>query len=100
MSLNPDVQKKAQEELDLVLGGTLPSFADQDSLPYTSALVKEVFRWYPVTSLGRSLHILQLSAQMICTHMAPPSGPTCLDRGRCLRGYVHTSRGYGAALLP
>ena len=62
MALYPHVQKKAQEELDMVLGGTLPSFADQDSLPYTSALVKEVFRWYTVTSLGRSWHMLQLPA--------------------------------------
>ncbi|KZV72773.1 cytochrome P450 [Peniophora sp. CONT] len=52
MALYPDVQKRAQEELDAVLGGALPTFADQDSLPYVNALVKEVFRWYPVTSLA------------------------------------------------
>ena len=54
MALYPQVQKKAQDELDMVLGGALPTFSDQGSLPYTTALVKEVFRWYPVTSLGVS----------------------------------------------
>lgn len=54
MALYPEVQKQAQQELDLVLRGALPTFADQGNLPYTSALAKEVFRWYPVTSLGQS----------------------------------------------
>ncbi|KAG1869565.1 cytochrome P450 [Suillus subluteus] len=46
MTLFPDVQKKAQAEIDAVVGPDgLPSFADRDSLPYTEALVKEVFRW-------------------------------------------------------
>ena len=52
MALYPQVQKKAQDELDMVLGGALPTFSDQGSLPYTTALVKEVFRWMPVTPLG------------------------------------------------
>ncbi|KAG2066224.1 cytochrome P450 [Suillus decipiens] len=49
MTLFPDVQKKAQAEIDAVIGpDRLPSFADRDSLPYTEALVKEVFRWHAV----------------------------------------------------
>jgi len=35
MILYPDVQKRAQEELDKVLGGIrLPEFEDKPSLPY------------------------------------------------------------------
>ncbi|KAG1872931.1 cytochrome P450 [Suillus subalutaceus] len=46
MTLFPDAQKKAQAEIDAVVGpDRLPSFADRDSLPYTEALVKEVLRW-------------------------------------------------------
>ena len=53
MVLNPEVQKKAQGELDTVLGGTrLPAFADKEALPYVNALVKEVLRWHPVVPLG------------------------------------------------
>ncbi|KAG1784606.1 cytochrome P450 [Suillus plorans] len=53
MTLFPDVQKKAQAEIDAVVGpDRLPSFADRDSLPYTEALVKEVLRWNVVLSTG------------------------------------------------
>ncbi|KAG2141325.1 cytochrome P450 [Suillus clintonianus] len=46
MTLFPHVQKKAQAEIDAVVGtDRLPSFADRDSLPYIEALVKEVLRW-------------------------------------------------------
>ena len=49
MTLFPDVQKKAQAEIDAVVGpDRLPSFADRDTLPYTEALVSEVFRWNAV----------------------------------------------------
>ena len=41
----PEVQKKAQEELDKVLNGRLPEYSDIVSLPYLSALVKEVYRY-------------------------------------------------------
>ena len=40
----PEVQKKAQEELDQVLNGRLPEHSDIVSLPYLLALVKEVYR--------------------------------------------------------
>ena len=46
MALNPRVLRKAQEELDRVVGSDrLPDFSDQVDLPYTSAIVKEVLRW-------------------------------------------------------
>ncbi|KAG1819138.1 cytochrome P450 [Suillus subaureus] len=53
MTLFPDAQKKAQAEIDVVVGpDRLPSFADRDSLPYTEALVKEVLRWNVVGPLA------------------------------------------------
>ncbi|KAG2077744.1 cytochrome P450 [Suillus decipiens] len=53
MTLFPDVQKKAQAEIDAVIGPDhLPSFADQDSLPYIKALAKEALRWHAVTPTG------------------------------------------------
>jgi len=58
MSLFPDVQRQAQEEIDRVIGGSrLPTFADRGRLPYISALLDEVHRWRPVVSLGLSLKI-------------------------------------------
>ena len=53
MELFPDVQAKAQAELDTVVGNErLPSFNDRDSLPYINAVCKEVLRWHSVTPLG------------------------------------------------
>jgi len=59
MTLFPDVQKKAQAEIDAVVGpDRLPSFADRDSLPYTEALVKEVFRWSVVGPIGMCISFI------------------------------------------
>jgi cytochrome P450 len=53
MSLYPEVQARAQAEMDQVVGRVrLPSWEDHDSLPYLEALVKEVLRWNPVAPLG------------------------------------------------
>ena len=53
MSLYPEVQARAQAEIDRVVGQSrLPSWDDHGSLPYLEALVKEVLRWNPVGPLG------------------------------------------------
>lgn len=71
----PDVQKKAQAELDSVLGAgpdRMPTFADRERLPYgeldahmlysqpeitfatVQAIVEEIFRWSCPVPLGES----------------------------------------------
>ncbi|KAI3598052.1 cytochrome p450 [Moniliophthora roreri] len=53
MLANPEAQKRAQAEIDSVVPpGELPRFSDEPSLPFVSAIVKEVLRWKPVTPLG------------------------------------------------
>ena len=53
MILNPKVMKKAQDELDQVVGkGELPKFSDKDNLPYIGALLKEVLRWNPPSPIS------------------------------------------------
>ncbi|KAF3924210.1 hypothetical protein ABW21_db0202253 [Orbilia brochopaga] len=53
MTLFPEVQKKAQDEIDRVVGNErLPEFEDREKLPYISAIVKEALRWWPATPLG------------------------------------------------
>lgn len=53
MVLNPNVQKRAQEEIDRVVGTSrLPDMSDRENLPYINAVVNEVLRWHPVTPLG------------------------------------------------
>ncbi|ESK83390.1 cytochrome p450 [Moniliophthora roreri MCA 2997] len=49
----PDVQRKAQAEIDTVVGQTrIPTLADMENLPYMRAVVKEVLRWRPALPLG------------------------------------------------
>jgi cytochrome P450 len=53
MTLYPEVQRKAQAEIDGIVGNSrLPEFSDQDALPYVQAVLKEVLRWHPVTPQG------------------------------------------------
>ncbi|KAI0264146.1 cytochrome P450 [Gloeopeniophorella convolvens] len=53
MILHPDVQVKAQAELDSVVGrDRLPTFEDRPRLPYIDALCREVLRWKVVTPLA------------------------------------------------
>ncbi|KAJ7823701.1 cytochrome P450 [Mycena olivaceomarginata] len=49
----PEVQRRAQTELDAVVGlSRMPTFADYNSLPYIRALIKETLRWAPVGPIG------------------------------------------------
>ncbi|QRV92278.1 cytochrome P450 family protein [Ceratobasidium sp. AG-Ba] len=53
MTLYPDVQAKAQAEIDRVVGkDRLPEIEDRDSMPYLECVLKEVLRWQSVTPLG------------------------------------------------
>jgi len=52
MALYPEAQKRAQEELDKVIGNRLPEFNDRPNLPYINAMVKESLRWQLVAPLG------------------------------------------------
>lgn len=51
MVLNPDAQRKGQEEIDRVVGSKdgnrMPTWEDRDSLPYIEAIYQEVMRWRP-----------------------------------------------------
>ncbi|KAI0332486.1 cytochrome P450 [Cubamyces sp. BRFM 1775] len=53
MSCFPEVQRKAQAEIDEIVGhDRLPTLDDRDKLPYLNALVLEVLRWIPVAPMG------------------------------------------------
>lgn len=53
MTCFPEVQRKAQRELDSVVGrNRLPVLADRDHLPYIHALCLEVLRWQSAVPLG------------------------------------------------
>jgi len=53
MVARPDVQKRAQAELDAVVGRARPpTFSDASNLSYIQAIVKETLRWRPSLPLG------------------------------------------------
>jgi cytochrome P450 len=53
MVAHPEVQKRAQAELDAVVGRSrIPTFSDAPSLPYIQALLKETLRWRSPAPLG------------------------------------------------
>ncbi|KAF5334395.1 hypothetical protein D9611_013524 [Ephemerocybe angulata] len=53
VSMHPNVQKRAQDELDRVVGfGRLPDFNDRHELVYINALIKEIFRFHQPVPLG------------------------------------------------
>ena len=53
----PDVMRKAQAELDKIVGpDRLPTFEDHSSLRYVNALINETLRWRPIAVLGGTPH--------------------------------------------
>ncbi|KAN0135790.1 Cytochrome P450 [Lactarius tabidus] len=53
LTLYPEVQKKAQTQIDSVISrDRLPTFEDRSRLPYIEAICKELLRWQVVLPLG------------------------------------------------
>lgn len=54
MVMYPQVQERGQAEIDEVVGKQrLPDFDDRASLPYVEAILREVYRWFPVVPTGK-----------------------------------------------
>lgn len=52
MTLYPDIQARAQKEIDMAIGDRLPTVADQEKLPFITAILIETLRWHPVNPNG------------------------------------------------
>jgi cytochrome P450 len=87
MTLHPDIQEKAREEVDMVVGhDRFPSFNDKQYMPYLSAVLKEVFRSVHDTHLlaatDRKCH------RIISWQPVGPTGvPHCTTKDDVYRGY-------------
>jgi cytochrome P450 len=56
LAQHPEVERKLHQELDRVLGGRVPEFADLPALTYTERVIKESMRLYPPAwSLARTV---------------------------------------------
>lgn len=59
MVLHPDIQARAQAEIDAVVGsGRLPDMGDRDSLPLVRRIIKESLRWRTAVPVGKYPHII------------------------------------------
>ncbi len=68
MLLCPEVQAKAQAEIDAVIGDDrLPRFEDRERLPYINALVLEVTRWHNVVPTGQYSIYIYLLIRILTT---------------------------------
>ncbi|KAH9830993.1 cytochrome P450, partial [Rhodofomes roseus] len=52
MAQHPEIQRKAQIEVDAVVGNRLPKCSDRKDMPYLEAVLKEAHRWNPVLPLA------------------------------------------------
>src|ERR1700685_675174 len=94
MTLFPDVQKKAQAEIEAVIGNDrLPRFTDRTQLPYVDALAKEVFRWNTVVTLGKVPAVRML----ILTDNSTPSFAHRVHKDDIHQGYYIPK---GALVIP
>ena len=69
MARYPDIQKKAQEEIDRVVGhDRLPTMRDQAALPYVNHLIAEVLLFNPVVPvIPHSLDVHDVSVVLTIT---------------------------------
>ena len=84
MARHPDAQKRAQKELDNVLGPhELPSFEHRARTPYVESLLKEVIRWGAPVTFGAHSHPAKLHALMDLAAM-----PHRLTRPDVYKGFI------------
>ncbi|KAJ7880112.1 cytochrome P450 [Mycena leptocephala] len=116
MLANPDAQKKAQLEIDSVVGrGNLPDFSDKQAMPYVAALIKEVLRWGNVLPFGVP-HVLTVedeyrgyrlpAGSVVIGHIAYPD-PHAFEPERFLDGKIYprvrdpqSAFGFGRRICP
>ena len=52
MARHPDIQKRAQDEVDTIIGeNRIPNATDRPFLPYINCIIKELLRFNPVVPL-------------------------------------------------
>ncbi|GJJ11904.1 hypothetical protein Clacol_006142 [Clathrus columnatus] len=93
MALHPDIQEKAQKQLDDIVGRErMPNLNDFDKLPYVQALVKEILRWRGFAPFGVP-HSVSDSKNDIYEGRSVPKGSDCIVN---VWGLNHDENVYGA----
>jgi cytochrome P450 len=67
MLLHPDIQAKAQAEIDRVVGSDrLPEFDDAPQMPYVHAVINECLRWIPALPMCKPPRNCPFSYRYVC----------------------------------
>ncbi|GJJ11906.1 hypothetical protein Clacol_006144 [Clathrus columnatus] len=78
IALHPDIQVKAQKQLDDVVGRErMPNLNDYEKLPYVQALVKEILRWRDVAPFGVPHSVSDVKNDVYEGHIVP-KGSDCI----------------------
>ena len=68
----PEVQRRAQADIDRVVGSErLPNFDDRPALPYIDAIIKEVLRMHPPLPIGMSSSSINTPKSTLITCRPP-----------------------------
>ncbi|KAJ6570526.1 cytochrome P450, partial [Mycena vulgaris] len=82
MVLHPECMKKAQEEIDSIVGlNRLPEYNDRPYLPYLEAVMQETLRWQPAVELGIPHRSLE---DDVYNGMLIPKGSTIIANTRAM----------------
>ena len=101
MTTHPEVQRKAQAEIDRVVGNDrFPTLDDQARLPYVDAVAREVLRWGLIAPLGKfsapeSHRMRPPPLFQEIDYQLPARAPTHCYRGRLLQRIFHSQGIYG-----
>lgn len=100
MTLNPEVQIRARENIDSVLGpNNLPTFADRERLPYIDCIIKELIRWHPPAPLSTIYFTFcMLETDEYSIQLGAPWLLTTLSTGTSYRQDPSSSPTYGTYL--
>jgi len=86
MARNTHVMRKAQKQLDDLLGGErLPEHSDIDELPYITAIIKETFRWAPPVPVGATHRLME---DDVYNGMFIPAGTMLLENLWLVRPFL------------
>ena len=87
MALYPEVQQRAQEEIDRVVGSDrLPALEDRVTLPYVEAVLLECLRFHPMAPTGMN-HLVIIHYSCASFNFPPLAVPHSLREDDVYNGY-------------
>lgn len=106
MTLNQDVQKKAQDAIDSIIGSDrLPTIDDRARLPYIDCILKEIFRCVKCYQVWSKILMFSKNQSSLRSRWVSYTGPSCSQIVLTMAhaGLTHTTlepEQYGEWVIP